>query len=134
MGGDPQRPQCRRQGHRRWSVVSHRQGCRQSAGRSLMTLPELSIRRHVLAFMFSAVIVLFGLIAYLRIGIDRFPDVELPMLTVTTALPGASPEVIDQSITNVLESSLNGVPGINHIASSSSPGASVILIMFEVEK
>src|SRR5512139_3111243 len=99
-----------------------------------MTLPELSIRRHVLAFMFSAVIVLFGLIAYLRIGIDRFPDVELPMLTVTTALPGASPEVIDQSITNVLESSLNGVPGINHIASSSSPGASVILIMFEVEK
>jgi HAE1 family hydrophobic/amphiphilic exporter-1 len=99
-----------------------------------MTLPELSIRRHVLAYMFSAVIVLFGLIAYLRIGIDRFPDVELPMLTVTTALPGASPEVIDQSITNVLESSLNGVPGINHIASTSSPGASMILIMFEVEK
>ena len=99
-----------------------------------MTLPELSIRRHVLAFMFSAVIVLFGLIAYLRIGVDRFPNVEFPMLTITTAMPGASPEVIDQSITNVLESSLNGVPGINHIASNSSPGASVIVIMFEVEK
>lgn len=99
-----------------------------------MTLPELSIRRHVLAFMLSAVIVLFGLIAYSRIGVDRFPNVEIPMLTITTAMPGASPEVIDQSITNVLESSLNGVPGINHIASNSSPGASVIVIMFEVEK
>ncbi|HEY0721476.1 MAG TPA: efflux RND transporter permease subunit [Gammaproteobacteria bacterium] len=99
-----------------------------------MTLPELSIRRHVLAYMFSAVIVLFGLIAYSRIGVDRFPNVEFPMLTVTTAMPGASPEVIDQSITNVLEASLNGVPGINHISSTSSPGAAVIIIMFEVEK
>lgn len=99
-----------------------------------MTLPELSIRRHVLAYMLSAVIVLFGLIAYSRIGVDRFPNVEFPMLTVTTAMPGASPEVIAQSITNVLETSLNGVPGISHIASTSSPGASVIIIMFEVEK
>ncbi len=99
-----------------------------------MTLPELSIRRHVLAYMLSAVIVLFGIIAYQRIGIDRFPNVEFPMVSVTTALPGASPEVVDASVTNVLETSLNSVPGINHIQSSSSPGVSVITVMFNLEK
>ena len=45
-----------------------------------MTLPELSIKRHVLAFMMSAVLVLFGLISYQRIGMDRFPYIEFPVI------------------------------------------------------
>lgn len=99
-----------------------------------MTLPELSIHRHVLAYMFSAVIVLFGIIAFQRIGIDRFPYVEFPLVSVTTVQPGASPEVIDASITNVIETSLNSVPGINHIQSNSSPGVSVTTITFNLSK
>jgi HAE1 family hydrophobic/amphiphilic exporter-1 len=99
-----------------------------------MTLPELSISRHVLAYMLSAVIVLFGLIAYERIGIDRFPYVEFPMVSVTTTLPGASPQVVDASITNVLETALNSVPGINHIQSTSSPSVSNIAIVFDLSK
>jgi len=99
-----------------------------------MTLPELSIKRHVLAWMLSAVLVLFGLIAYERIGMDRYPYIEFPVVSVTTALKGANPDIVDASITNVIESSINSSPGIEHIQSTSSPGMSVINITFNLEK
>lgn len=99
-----------------------------------MNLPELSIRRHVLAWMLSGVLVLFGLIAYERIGVDRFPYIEFPVISVTTVMPGANPEIVDASITNILETSVNSVPGIEHIQSSSSPGVSVVAITFELTK
>jgi len=99
-----------------------------------MTLPELSIKRHVLAWMLSAVLVLFGVISYQRIAIDRFPEIEFPIITVTTTLGGANPDIVDSSITNVIESAINTISGIEHIQSSSSPGASVIIITFKLEK
>ena len=99
-----------------------------------MTLPELSIKRHVLAWMLSGVLVLLGIISYQRIGVDRFPYIEFPVISVTTRLQGANPDIVDSSITNLLETSVNSVPGIEHIQSSSSPGVSVIAITFELEK
>lgn len=99
-----------------------------------MTLPELSIRRHVLAWMLNAVLVLFGIISYGRIGMDRYPYIEFPVVSVTTTLKGANPDIVDASITNILESSVNSTPGIEHIQSTSSPGVSVIAITFGLEK
>ncbi len=99
-----------------------------------MTLPELSIKRHVLAWMLSAVLVLFGIISYQRIGMDRYPYIEFPVISVSTTLKGANPDIVDASITNVIETSVNGVPGIEHIQSTSSPGVSVINITFALEK
>ena len=99
-----------------------------------MTLPEFSIHRHVFTYMMSAAIILFGLISYQRIGIDRFPNIEFPMISISTALPGASPEVIDTSVTNIIESAVNSIPGIEHIQSSSSPGISTIRISFTLKK
>ncbi len=99
-----------------------------------MTLPEFSIKRHVLTFMLSAVIMLFGIIAYQRIGVDRIPSVDFPVINITTTLRGASSDVIDTSVTNVIESAVNTTPGIEHIQSSSSPGASSISITFNLEK
>jgi HAE1 family hydrophobic/amphiphilic exporter-1 len=99
-----------------------------------MTLPELSIKRHVLAWMLSAVIVLFGIISYGRIGMDRYPYIEFPVVSITTALKGANPDIVDASVTNILESSVNSTPGIEHIQSTSSPGISVINITFNLEK
>ena len=99
-----------------------------------MTLPELSIKRHVLAWMLSAVLVLFGFIAYDRIGMDRYPYIEFPVVSVSTALKGANPDIVDASITNVIESSINSTPGIEHIQSTSSPGISTINITFNLEK
>jgi HAE1 family hydrophobic/amphiphilic exporter-1 len=99
-----------------------------------MTLPELSIKRHVLAWMLSLVLVLFGYISYERIGMDRYPYIEFPVVSVSTTLKGANPDIVDASITNILESSVNSTPGIEHIQSTSSPGVSVINITFNLEK
>jgi len=99
-----------------------------------MTLPELSIKRHVLAWMLSGVIVLFGIISYQRIGVDRIPAIDFPIIVINTTLRGANPDVIDTSITSVIESAINTTPGIEHIQSSSSPGVSVITITFSLDK
>lgn len=99
-----------------------------------MTLPELSIKRHVLAYMLSAVLVLFGLVAYDRIGVDRFPNIEFPVVSITTVMPGANPDIVDASITNVIETVVNSIPGIDHIQSNSSPGVSIVAITFNLNK
>jgi HAE1 family hydrophobic/amphiphilic exporter-1 len=99
-----------------------------------MILPEISIKRHVLAWMLSGLLVLLGLISYQRIGVDRFPFIEFPILSITTNLVGANPDIIDASITSVIETAVNTTPGIEHIASSSSPGVSVITITFALDK
>jgi HAE1 family hydrophobic/amphiphilic exporter-1 len=99
-----------------------------------MTLSELSIRRHVFAFMLSAVLVLFGVISYERIGVDKLPYIEYPIVSITTVQKGANPDIVDASITNLIETSVNSVPGIEHIQSTSSPGTSVVTITFNLEK
>lgn len=99
-----------------------------------MTLPELSIKRHVLAWMVSGLLVLLGIISYQRIGVDRLPYIEFPVISVTTTLTGANPDIIDASITNIVETAVNTIPGIEHIQSSSSPSVSVTTITFGLEK
>ncbi|HEX2331579.1 MAG TPA: efflux RND transporter permease subunit, partial [Burkholderiales bacterium] len=99
-----------------------------------MTLSELSIRRHVFAFMLSAVLVLFGAIAYQRMGVDKLPYIEFPVISITTVQRGANPDIIDASITNLIETAVNSVPGIEHIQSTSSPGTSQVVITFNLEK
>jgi len=99
-----------------------------------MNLPELSIRRHVFAFMLNAVLILFGLIAYTRMGVDKLPYIEYPVVSVTTTQRGANPDVVDASITNVVETAVNSVPGIEHIQSTSSPGTSSVAITFDLGK
>ncbi|SME93116.1 efflux RND transporter permease subunit [Pseudogulbenkiania subflava] len=99
-----------------------------------MRLIELFVRRHVLAFVLSAVVVLFGVVAYQRIGVDRYPAIEQPVLTVSTRLPGASPEVIDQSVTQVIEAAVNGIPGVDILDSTSYTGRSSVTILFDLDK
>jgi HAE1 family hydrophobic/amphiphilic exporter-1 len=99
-----------------------------------VNLPELSVRRHVLAYMLSAVLILFGVISFDRIGVDRYPEAEFPMISVLTRLPGANPETVDSSITNTIEKSVNGVSGIEHVDSISAPDVSVVRVRFELEK
>ena len=150
--GDRQGPGRRRDGRRRRRRLPHRrrggsaaqaarparrQGARPRRPRrraEAMTLSELSIRRHVFAFMLSAVLVLFGAIAYQRMGVDKLPYIEFPVISITTAYKGANPDIIDASITNLIETSVNSVPGIEHIQSTSSPGTSVVVITFGLEK
>ena len=100
----------------------------------MKALIRLFVRHHVFAAMLSAVVVLFGVISFSRIGVDRYPNIDFPLISVVTTLPGASPEVVDASITNVIESAVNAVPGIRHITSRSLPNASVVVVMFELTK
>ncbi len=99
-----------------------------------MNLPELSIKRHVLAYMLSGVLVLLGLIGYQRIGVDQFPRIEFPIISIMTTLKGANPDNMDMSVTNVIETAVNSVPGIEHVQSSSSPGVSIVALTFNLEK
>ncbi|MCA1798226.1 MAG: efflux RND transporter permease subunit [Xanthomonadaceae bacterium] len=99
-----------------------------------MNLPQLSIRRYVLAFMLNAVLVLFGILGMRDIGVDRFPEIEFPFVTVVTVLPGANPDTVDASLTNIIESAVNSVPGVSSIQSNSSPGVSIVMIEFNLAK
>jgi len=99
-----------------------------------VNLPGLSIKQHVFTWMLSLVLVLFGAISYQRIGVDRLPQIDFPMLSVATVLPGADPDIIDASVTNLVESAVNSVSGIESIQSSSLPGVSLVVIQFELSK
>jgi HAE1 family hydrophobic/amphiphilic exporter-1 len=87
-----------------------------------------------MTWMLSLVLVLFGIISYQRIGVDRLPQIDFPMLSVATVLPGADPDIIDASVTNIIESAVNSVAGIESIQSSSLAGVSVVVIQFELSK
>lgn len=99
-----------------------------------MNLPSISINRHVLTTMLSAVLILFGIIGYSRVGVDRYPTIEMPLVAVKTNMIGANPDIIDASVTNIIEAAVNAVPGIEHISSTSSPGNSTVVITFDLDK
>ena len=93
-----------------------------------MRLSEVMIERPVLATVLSLLIVLFGAIALLRLPNRELPDVDPPVVSVTTVLPGAAPEVVETSVTQPLEDVLIGIEGIKHITSRSREQASQISI------
>jgi len=99
-----------------------------------VSLPELSINRHVFAWMMSALLVLFGIISYDRIGVDRFPTVDFPMVSISTVQVGADPDIVDASMTSIIEEKVNSISGIEHVISYSSPGVSVVTIQFLLSK
>ena len=99
-----------------------------------MSLPEVSVKRFVFAVMINLVIVLFGLISVNRISIDRSPDIDFSLISVTTVLPGANPDVVDSSVTNIIEGAVNSIPGIDDVRSRSAPGVSNVFIQFLLEK
>ena len=99
-----------------------------------MFLPEFSIRRPVAATMMIAVLVVFGLIGLTRLGVSLFPDVDFPMVTVTTVWENAMPEEVDNQITDKLEDAISSVSGIKHINSQSMQSQSRIVVEFELNK
>ena len=97
-----------------------------------MTLSDLSIRRPVFATVMSLLIIVFGFAALLSLPIRELPQVDTAVITVTTGYTGASPEVVDTDITEVIESALSGISGVKNLTSSSSRGRSRTTIEFEV--
>ena len=97
-----------------------------------MSLSSVSIKRPVLATVFSLVILLFGIIGATFLGVREFPSVDPPIISVSTSYPGANSDVIETQITEPLEQSINGIPGIRTLTSSSSQGRSNISVEFQL--
>jgi multidrug efflux pump len=98
-----------------------------------MSLSSVSIKRPVLATVMSIVIVVFGIIGYNFLGIRDFPSIDPPIISVSTSYSGANADVIESQITEPLEKSINGVPGIRNISSTSSVGSSQITVEFDLD-
>jgi HAE1 family hydrophobic/amphiphilic exporter-1 len=96
-------------------------------------LADVSIRRPVFAVMLVGGIVVLGLVSLPRLGVDLFPRVELPMVTVKTVLAGAAPETVEQEVTQVLEESINTIEGIRWLSSQSTDSLSLVYVEFELE-
>jgi multidrug efflux pump subunit AcrB len=99
-----------------------------------MQFAERFIRRPVLASMVSLGIVLVGLIGYTRLPVREFPDADSPVVTVTTILPGASPQVVESAVTDVLEEELSSVEGLRTMSSSSGEQISTITLEFLLDR
>jgi HAE1 family hydrophobic/amphiphilic exporter-1 len=97
-----------------------------------MRISDTAIDRPVFTTMAMTALVLFGFLGYRAMGINRYPNVDFPTVSITTSLFGASPEVIESDVTDVLESQLNSIEGIRHIYSTSSQGLSQITVEFEL--
>ncbi len=97
-----------------------------------MRLSELSINRPVLAIVFTLVIILFGLIAYTRLPVREYPDIDPPIVSISTFYRGASPNVVETEITDLLEEQISTIPGVKTLTSSSQEQGSVITIEFEL--
>ena len=93
-------------------------------------ISDFSIRRPVLAIVLSALIVVIGIAALLRLPVRELPDVDTAVVTVTTTYEGAAPEIIDTEVIEVLEGAISGVDGIRSIRSSSRLGRGRIVVEF----
>jgi len=99
-----------------------------------MSLYEICIRRPVFATMIIMSLVVMGLASYRDLGLDIFPKVDLPTITVTTRLDGASPEEIENQITKRVEEAVNTINGIDELRSTTIEGQSQVFATFKLEK
>src|SRR5262244_2276856 len=97
-------------------------------------IADLCIKRPVFATMINLFLVVLGWFSFREIGVDQFPNVELPIVTVTTTLRGASPEEMETSVTKPLEEIINTVQGIDELSSVTLEGVSRITVTFFIER
>jgi HAE1 family hydrophobic/amphiphilic exporter-1 len=97
-------------------------------------LAAICIERPVFATVLILSLVVVGLFAYMNLGVDRFPKVDFPMVTVTTRLVGAAPEELETEVTDKIEEAVNTISGIDQLTSTSAEGVSIVMVQFELEK
>ena len=97
-----------------------------------MSLPRACIEHPVLAIVMSLIIMLVGAISATRLPNREYPDIDPPLVGVTTLLPGAAPEVIETSVTQPIEDQVIGIEGVRHVVSNSTEQTSQITIEFEL--
>lgn len=99
-----------------------------------MNLTDVFIRRPVLAAVISLLLLLLGGMGYRLLGVQETPDVQRPVVTVTTPWPGADPAIVESDVTEVLERELNGIEGVLTLTSTSQEGSSQITVEFDLDR
>jgi HAE1 family hydrophobic/amphiphilic exporter-1 len=97
-----------------------------------MFLSDVSIKRPVFATMMMVALVVVGSVAFTRLSVDEYPDITYPVIVVQTAYPGASPEVVERELSKPLEEALNTTEGLKEITSTSTEGASLVRLQFNL--
>jgi hydrophobe/amphiphile efflux-1 (HAE1) family protein len=95
---------------------------------------ETCIRRPVLTLMMTLSLVVFGVLGYQRLGVDQFPKMEFPNVVVSAHLEGASPEVMESDVTDVLEEHLNTIAGVRSLRSTTTQGSTMISVEFQLDR
>ncbi|MFO0877130.1 MAG: efflux RND transporter permease subunit [Gemmataceae bacterium] len=99
-----------------------------------MTLSDLSIKNPVFAVMLSVAMVVFGYLGYRELGISQFPEIDFPVVSITTYRDAADPEPMDFDVTDIIEDAVSAVEGIDYIQSTSSPGVAVTTVYFRLSR
>ena len=97
-------------------------------------LAEVCVRRPVFAMMLIAALVVAGIAGYLKLGVGRFPEMDMPTIFVRTTYIGAAPEEVESEISQPLEDAVATVAGIDELRSISSEGSSILLITFDLDR
>lgn len=97
-------------------------------------LAEICIKRPIFATVLILLVTVIGLFGYGKLGVDRFPKIDLPIITVTTRLNGAAPEDVETEITDKVEEAVNTISSIDELRSVSAEGVSQVFITFLLEK
>ncbi|MDP3717593.1 MAG: efflux RND transporter permease subunit [Acidobacteriota bacterium] len=97
-------------------------------------LAEICVRRPVFAWVLVLSLTVVGLFAFGRLGVDRFPNIDIPTISITTRLPGAAPEQIETEVTDKIEEAVNTISNIDTLSSTSSEGISQVVVSFTLEK
>lgn len=97
-------------------------------------ITSFAVRRAVTTIVIVLAALYFGFQSYRKMGLELLPNADIPIVSVTTVLNGASPEVIDRDVTDVLEDQINTINGIKNITSTSYEGRSVVVIEFVLER
>jgi HAE1 family hydrophobic/amphiphilic exporter-1 len=97
-------------------------------------LAELCVKRPVFASVLVLALVVIGLFAYAGLPVDRLPNIDIPIVTISTRLIGAAPEEVETEVTDKVEEAVNTISGIDQLQSISAEGTSVVMVMFTLEK
>lgn len=97
-----------------------------------MRLADVSIRRPVFAAMLIAALVVFGILSYPKVGVDLFPNVEFPIVTVTVVYPGGDPETMESKVADPIEEKVNTLSGIKTLRSVNLESVTQVIVEFEL--
>ena len=97
-----------------------------------MWFTKVSLKNPVFATMVMLALVVLGLFAFQRLKVDQFPNIDFPVVVVSTEYPGASPEIVESEVSKKIEEAVNSIAGINALTSRSYEGQSVVVIEFQL--